>query len=104
MGFDDVAARMRARHEGEPEPSRPPAFAGSDPSTDELVRQLQRDEKRSKAKADLVMGSLLLAGGLLISMLTHDSASQSGGTYIVAWGPMLYGVIRLIRGLMGIGG
>jgi hypothetical protein len=37
--------------------------------------------------------------GIVVTAVTYDSASEQGGTYIVAWGPMVYGAIRLFKGL-----
>jgi hypothetical protein len=53
-----------------------------------------------RAKNDTAIGLVFLVGGLLLTVFTYASASSSSGgaRYIVAWGPMLYGVFRLIRG------
>jgi hypothetical protein len=56
-------------------------------------------ERRSRKNHDLVLGSVLLGLGLLITLVTYDSASTSGGTYVIAYGPMVVGAIRLFRGL-----
>jgi hypothetical protein len=49
-------------------------------------------------------GLILLIGGLVLTVATYSSASQQGGTYIIAYGPMIVGAIRLIRGLAGSSG
>lgn len=56
---------------------------------------------KSRAKNDTAVGLAFLLGGLLLTALTYASASssRSGGSYIVAWGPVLYGAVRLIRGV-----
>jgi hypothetical protein len=100
MSFEDVARRMQQRHAeplalgGDSEPPR------SAPDADAFVRSIQRAERDARRRNDLVFGSLLLAAGLLITVVTFNSASQSGGTYIVAYGPIIVGVIKLARGLM----
>jgi hypothetical protein len=55
---------------------------------------------KPRAKNDTAVGLAFLVGGLLLTAVTYASASSSsgGGRYIVAWGPMLYGAFRLIRG------
>jgi hypothetical protein len=35
--------------------------------------------------------------------MTYDHASRAGGTYIVAYGPIIVGVINLFRGLTRAG-
>lgn len=44
-------------------------------------------------------GVLWALGGGLLSLWTYQAASTAGGTYVVFWGAMLYGAIRLLRGL-----
>jgi hypothetical protein len=49
--------------------------------------------------SDVALGLILIVIGILITIVTYDSASKSGGTYIVAFGPIIVGVIKLFRGL-----
>lgn len=41
--------------------------------------------------------------GDIVTAITHDHASRQGGTYVVAFGPIIVGVIRLFRGLASAG-
>jgi hypothetical protein len=52
----------------------------------------------------VITGSILFAIGLLITIFTlgHAESSTGGGTYIVAWGPMAFGIIAIIRGLLAM--
>jgi hypothetical protein len=60
-----------------------------------------RDARRAAANANLVTGALAFAIGLGITVATYADASSSphGGTYIVAYGPMAFGLVRMARGL-----
>ena len=50
----------------------------------------------------LVGGGLILLG-VVITAVTHDAAVRSGGgTYVVAYGPIVFGVIRFFQGLFGV--
>ena len=49
---------------------------------------------------DVAVGILWLAGGILVTALTYAAASD-GGVYIIAYGPVIYGAIRLLKGLFG---
>jgi len=69
-----------------------------------MVAEAERAERRSKATGDLVFGVILLIVGIAITAITHDSASREGGTYIVAYGPIIVVVIKIIRGLARLGG
>jgi hypothetical protein len=57
-----------------------------------------------QARNDIVFGLLLLVVGIVITSVTYSSASQQGGTYVVAYGPIVIGVIKLFRGLFRLGG
>jgi hypothetical protein len=107
MAFEDVARRMQDRHQGEGLPPLPPT-PGTGPDQDPfLVHQLiegQRAENRSRATGDIVFGIILLVVGIAITAATYGSATRQGGTYIVAYGPIVVGAIKLIRGLARLGG
>lgn len=49
--------------------------------------------------SDVALGLVLIVIGILITAVTYDSASKSGGLYVVAYGPIIVGVIKLFRGL-----
>lgn len=42
-------------------------------------------------------GALWIAGGFCLSVLTMMGSSQLGGAYVVAWGPVLYGLFQLVN-------
>jgi hypothetical protein len=58
-----------------------------------------RNERSARATRELGIGALLLVVGIVITAATYGSASESGGTYIIAYGPIVVGVIKIIRGL-----
>ena len=58
-----------------------------------------QNQKPSGMNGDIILGIILIVIGIAITAITHDHASKQGGTYIVAFGPIIVGVIRLFRGL-----
>jgi hypothetical protein len=90
MSFDDLAKRMAAS-QGAPLP--PP---GELPTP----AQLARANQRASAHREITSGAILLVAGLAITLFTYGSVSSGGGTYVIAYGPMIVGAIRLVRGLM----
>jgi len=99
MSFDDVARRMKQRHSEGMVPGTDAPPVAPPPDADAFARALAEDDRRSRRARDLALGGILLGLGLLITAGTYNSASQSGGTYIIAYGPMIVGGIRLFRGL-----
>jgi hypothetical protein len=59
---------------------------------------------RKRAIRQVAIGLALLVAGLVITGVTysHASSSPTGGTYIVAWGPMLFGLVTTVRGLRAL--
>ena len=59
---------------------------------------------RRRGVRQVITGSVLLVIGLLITIgtLSHAESSASGGTYFVAWGPMIIGIIAIVRGLLAM--
>ncbi len=56
-------------------------------------------DARARRQRDITVGALWFGGGALLTIMTFASASQSGGHYVLAWGPMIYGGIRLLKAL-----
>lgn len=57
---------------------------------------------RKRAIKMTLIGAGIFVIGLIITIATYSAASSGGGTYIVAWGPMIVGLIWTIRGLMSL--
>jgi hypothetical protein len=71
----------------------------------EIVRQIEKHQSQPLGQADrksglkhLAWGFVLLIGGAAITFGTWSSA-QSGGSYWVMWGAMLWGLIHVCIGL-----
>ena len=54
---------------------------------------------RSSGLRNIAIGGLFCVGGIIATVVTYGMASESGGTYIIAWGPAIFGGIQLCRGL-----
>jgi len=52
----------------------------------------------ARGKRDMVVGGLWCGGGIAVTLYTH-AAAAGGGTYIVAWGAILFGGIQFLRGV-----
>lgn len=53
---------------------------------------------RDAAKQNMLIGALWCAGGTAVTLVTLSS----GGRGIIAWGAILYGGIRFVRGLIAM--
>ena len=45
------------------------------------------------------VGALLCVAGIVITSVTYSNASQSGGTYLIMWGPVVFGGWQFLKGL-----
>jgi hypothetical protein len=53
---------------------------------------------RQRGLRRVIIGVVLIVLGIAVTAVTFSSA-QGGGTYIVAYGPILVGIISVVRGL-----
>jgi hypothetical protein len=37
--------------------------------------------------------------GLIVTAATYAHASGAGGVYVLAWGPIVFGLVQIVRGL-----
>ncbi len=56
-------------------------------------------ERRKQGGRELAIGAVLLIIGIVITAGTYNAVKDSGGHYIMAYGPIAVGVINIIRGL-----
>lgn len=69
---------------------------------DVVIANLQKQYKQEKREAgnkNMLYGALWCVGGLLVTILTYSAASD-GGTYVVAWGAVIFGAIQFVQGLI----
>lgn len=68
---------------------------------DVVISNLQNQYKQEKKEAgnkNMLYGALWCIGGLLVTFLTYSAASN-GGTYVVAWGAVVFGAIQFFKGV-----
>lgn len=65
----------------------------------EFLIKETRKQKCSNAERDILIGSVFLACGLVITLLTY-SASDEGGYYLFYYGAILGGLFLLVKGLI----
>ena len=59
--------------------------------------------ERGVARRNMIVGGFWLFGGLAITIGTLSSAAHNpgGGSYVVAWGAIIFGGLQFFRGLAG---
>ncbi|HEY4056276.1 MAG TPA: hypothetical protein VGM39_06685 [Kofleriaceae bacterium] len=90
-----------ARSAPTPASRQPPlqSFQQQEESSGDILMRMARDEQRRSAKSDMLIGAVMCAFGIIVTAATFSSASTGGGTYVIAWGPAIFGAIRFFRGL-----
>jgi hypothetical protein len=72
---------------------------------DSQTSNLDASDNPERAAADnrIIFRAVWCIGGILVTVFSYLSAARSpyGGTYIVAWGAILYGIWRVFQGLSG---
>src|SRR5215469_6771904 len=59
---------------------------------------------RKRGMRQVIIGASIFAVGLVITITTysHAATSSTGGTYFVAYGPMILGAITIVRGIVAV--
>ncbi|HMB25750.1 MAG TPA: hypothetical protein VKP08_23070 [Anaerolineales bacterium] len=58
-----------------------------------------KEELNERGKKDMMYGALLFVGGLIVTGVSYAAASN-GGTYVIAYGAVIYGLIQFVRGIL----
>jgi len=67
------------------------------------AQDAEKAAKRAASARMMGIGLVLLVIGIVVTAVTHDEAERSGGgTYVIAYGPMIIGGIRFFQGLFGM--
>ncbi|MDB5056174.1 MAG: hypothetical protein JWM44_4224 [Bacilli bacterium] len=61
--------------------------------------QKETESIRKVAKRHIFIALIWIGAGLLITLGTYSSVSKNGGTYIITYGPIIYGIFKLLRAL-----
>jgi hypothetical protein len=56
-------------------------------------------EEKKEGRNDMLIGGLWIAGGLILTIGSYMMVSESGGRYLITYGPIIYGVIRFFKGV-----
>lgn len=80
-------------------PAMPGRMPGA-PSPYEIAGPQPSALLRKRGTRQIIIGAALFVIGLLITVVTYGraSSSPSGGSYFVAYGPMIIGVVWAVRG------
>ena len=65
--------------------------------------QMRSEAASSAGKKNMLFGALWCIGGIVVTAATYSAAS-GGGSYVVAWGAIVFGAIQFFRGLIQLGG
>ena len=60
-----------------------------------------KDERRVAGRKHMIMGAVVCVIGIVITAWSYAAAEEGGGgSYVVAWGAIVFGGIQFFRGLM----
>ena len=57
-------------------------------------------DPRTMAVRQLLVGTMLVVVGVLVTAATYSSARHDGDRYLLAFGPIVIGVIAMVRGFI----
>lgn len=66
------------------------------------IYQPEMEVDRNSMHGNIILGALIAGAGIVFTIATAVSASATGGTYIIAWGAILYGGYLIVRGFLNL--
>ena len=71
--------------------------------TEKIIQNVSEGSDETDVHAagrkNMIYGALWCIGGIVVTVVTYSIAS-GGGTYIIAWGAIVFGAIQFFRGLI----
>jgi hypothetical protein len=58
-----------------------------------------RSARRNAGRKQMWVGAAWIVGGVLVTVISYAAASR-GGTYLLAWGAVIFGAYDMIRGFV----
>lgn len=91
-GFNPIQLREEA--------PRPDRSSGAAPV---IETQWRRHGSKNRGRGQMMAGLFWCLGGVVVTVVSYMSAASGpgGGAYIVAWGAILFGGIRFLKGFAG---
>jgi len=73
-----------------------------DKAVEIAARESAGSAESAGGSSDVVIGGLICAVGVAVTAVSYSAASASsgGGAYVVAWGAIVFGAVRMFRGLL----
>jgi len=60
---------------------------------------VKKEEVKKDGGGDIAIGLLFLIGGIIVTVVSYSSASESGGRYVVTYGAIIYGIFKIFSGI-----
>lgn len=64
------------------------------------IMQHIKTAKKSSGGKNMLFGALWCIGGTIVTAATYSAVAETGGTYVVAWGAILFGGIQFLYGMV----
>lgn len=58
---------------------------------------------KTEGRKNMLYGGLWFIGGTVVTLVTYSLASDSGGSYVIAWGAIAFGLVQFIKGIIQAG-
>lgn len=62
------------------------------------LKNMKKEAEAGQGSKNMLFGALWCIGGIVVTAATYSAAS-GGGTYVVAWGAIVFGAVQFFIGL-----
>jgi hypothetical protein len=82
--------------------ARPVLERAAMPDPSDSTQDFDLVDPRTMAVRQLLVGTMLVVVGVVVTAATYSSARNDGDRYLLAFGPIVIGAIAMVRGFIGL--
>ncbi len=82
--------------------ARPVLDGAAMPDPSDSTKDFDLVDPRTMAVRQLLVGTMLVVVGVVVTAATYSSARNDGDRYLLAFGPIVIGAIAMVRGFIGL--
>ncbi len=93
---------LRANHPAELAVARPLLHDAQMSEPEPTTENFELVDPRTMAVRQLLVGTMLVVVGVVVTAATYTTARHDGDRYLLAFGPIVIGAIAMVRGFIGL--
>lgn len=90
------------KHPADLQPAHPVLDGATMSEPSDSTNDFDLVDPRAMAVRQLLVGTMLVVVGVVVTAATYSTARHDGDRYLLAFGPIVIGAIAMVRGFIGL--